>query len=85
MRGWMNGGKSYIRPVEINEVMRVGGGRVVASKSDKFKVGDIVSGSTGVQEYWIGAADSKYGAFYKIDPSFAPLPKVSQCTRHAGA
>lgn len=76
MRGWMNGGKSYIRPVEINEVMRAGGvGRVVESKSDKFKVGDIVSGSTGVQEYWIGAADSKYGAFYKIDPSFAPLPK----------
>ena len=50
MRGWMNGGKSYIRPLEINEVMRAGGvGRVVASSQTKFKVGDIVSGSTGVQ------------------------------------
>ena len=28
MRGWMNGGKSYIRPVEINEVMRAGQGGV---------------------------------------------------------
>ena len=30
MRGWMNVGKSYIRPVEIGEVMRAGGaGKVV--------------------------------------------------------
>ena len=37
MRGWMNEGKSYIRPVEIGEVMRAGGvGRVVASRSPKF-------------------------------------------------
>ena len=34
MRGWMNEGRSYIRPVEIGEVMRAGGvGRVVASRS----------------------------------------------------
>src|SRR5687768_11481052 len=26
MRGWMNEGKSYIRPVAIGEVMRAGGG-----------------------------------------------------------
>src|SRR3569833_2118874 len=41
MRGWMNEGKSYIRPVEIDDVMRAGGiGKVVASKSPKFAVGD---------------------------------------------
>lgn len=75
MRGWMNGGKSYIRPVDINEVMRAGGiGIVIASKSDRFQVGDYVSGSIGVQEYWTGKADDKYGAFYKIDPQLAPLP-----------
>lgn len=75
MRGWMNGGKSYIRPVEINEVMRAGGvGIVVASQSDRFAVGDYVSGSIGVQEYWTGMADDKYAGFYKIDPSLAPLP-----------
>ena len=76
MRGWMNEGKSYIRPVGIGEVMRAGGiGRVVASKSPKFAVGDYVSGATGVQQYWIGAADDKAAAFYKVDPSAAPLPK----------
>lgn len=76
MRGWMNEGKSYIPPVGIGEVMRAGGiGRVVASKSPKFAVGDFVSGGTGVQEYWIGAADDKTAAFYKVDPNAAPLPK----------
>lgn len=52
MRGWMNEGKSYIAPVEIGEVMRAGGiGKVIASKSDAFKVGDHVTGALGVQEY----------------------------------
>ena len=74
MRGWMNDAKSYIRPVAIGEVMRAGGvGEVVASKSPRFAVGDHVSGGTGVRQYWIGAADDKSAAFYKIDPALAPL------------
>ncbi|NHZ64783.1 NADP-dependent oxidoreductase [Massilia genomosp. 1] len=74
MRGWMNEGKSYIRPVAIGETMRAGGvGVIVASKSDKFAVGDTVSGGTGVQQYWVGAADDKSGNFYKIFPAMAPL------------
>ena len=76
MRGWMNEGKSYIPPVGIGEVMRAGGiGKVVASTSPKFAVGDFVSGGTGVQQYWMGAADDKTAAFYKVDPKAAPLPK----------
>ena len=76
MRGWMNEGKSYIPPVGIGEVMRAGGiGKVVESKSPKFAVGDFVSGGTGVQAYWTGAADDKTAAFYKVDPKAAPLPK----------
>jgi NADPH-dependent curcumin reductase len=76
MRGWMNEGKSYIRPVAIDEVMRAGGiGKVVASKSPKFAVGDYVSGSIGVQEYWTGPADDKIAGLYKVDPKAAPLPK----------
>ena len=75
MRGWMNEGKSYIRPVAIGEVMRAGGiGVVVASKSPKFAVGEHVSGSIGVQRYWSGAADDKTGAFIKVDAALAPLP-----------
>jgi NADPH-dependent curcumin reductase CurA len=74
MRGWMNEGKSYIRPVAIGETMRAGGvGVVVQSNSPKFAVGDHVSGGTGVQNYWIGAADDRTAAFFKIDPRMAPL------------
>ena len=74
MRGWMNEGKSYIRPVAIGEIMRAGGvGVVVASKSDKFAVGDHVSGGIGVQQYWVGAANDKSAGFFKIDPRMAPL------------
>jgi NADPH-dependent curcumin reductase len=52
MRGWMNEGKSYIPPVGIGEVMRAGGvGKVIASASPKFTVGDIVAGGLNVQEY----------------------------------
>ena len=76
MRGWMNEGKSYIRPVAIGEVMRAGGvGRVVASRSPLFKAGDYVSGGTGVQAYWVGPANDKSAAFVKIDPALAPLPQ----------
>jgi NADPH-dependent curcumin reductase CurA len=75
MRGWMNGGKSYIRPVEINEVMRAGGiGQVIQTKSPLFQVGDFVSGSLGAQEYWVGSATDKYAGFVKVDPALAPLP-----------
>lgn len=75
MRGWMNEGKSYIRPVELGEVMRAGGvGRVIASKSPKFAVGDTVSGGLGVQQYWTGPATDKTAALYKVDPKAAPLP-----------
>ncbi|WP_373991432.1 NADP-dependent oxidoreductase [Duganella sp. BuS-21] len=74
MRGWMNEGKSYIRPVAIGEVMRAGGvGVVVESASPKFALGDHVAGGTGVQRYWTGAADDKSGAFFKVDPKLAPL------------
>ncbi|CAM8624302.1 COG2130 Putative NADP-dependent oxidoreductases [Comamonadaceae bacterium] len=69
MRGWMNEGKSYIPPVGIGEVMRAGGvGVVVASKSDKFAVGDYVSAGFGVQEYiTLAAADFKRAGLVKID------------------
>ena len=69
MRGWMNDGKSYIPPVGIGEVMRAGGvGIVVASKNDKFAVGDVVSAGFGVQEYITVARDEmKRNGLVKID------------------
>jgi NADPH-dependent curcumin reductase CurA len=75
MRGWMNEGKSYIRPVAIGEVMRAGGiGKVVASKSPKLAVGDIVSGVVGVQQYWTGTADDKAAGLSKLHSPAVPLP-----------
>lgn len=72
MRGWMNEGKSYIEPMEIGSVMRAGSvGEVVASKNEKFRVGEFVSGHGGVQQYV--ATDGK--GFYQVDPKLAPLPK----------
>jgi NADPH-dependent curcumin reductase CurA len=71
MRGWMNDAKSYIPPVGIGEVMRAGGvGRVVASKNPRFNVGDVVTGSTGVQEY----AVSNGKDLHRVDPKAVPLP-----------
>ncbi len=71
MRGWMNEGKSYIRPVAIGEIMRAGGaGRVVVSKNPKFQAGDLVAGAFGVQEYAI--SDGK--GVQKVDTRFVPLP-----------
>lgn len=71
MRGWMNEGKSYIRPVKIGEVMRaLGAGVVVESKHPDFKAGDFVTAGTGVQEYAV--LDAK--ELVKVDTSFVPLP-----------
>jgi NADPH-dependent curcumin reductase CurA len=71
MRGWMNEGRSYVPPVGIGEVMRAGAaGRVIASKHDRFAVGDAVTGGLGVQEY----AFSDGAGLIKVDTKVAPLP-----------
>ncbi len=69
MRGWMNEGRSYIPPVGIGEVMRAGGvGRVIASKSAHFAVGDMVSAGFGVQQYLrLGADEFRRNGIVKID------------------
>src|SRR2546430_8687117 len=71
MRGWMNEGRSYIRPVEIGEVMRaLAVGRVIRSNNPAFAEGDHVVGAFGVQEY----ALSKGKGVTKVDPNLVPLP-----------
>jgi NADPH-dependent curcumin reductase len=77
MRGWMNDGKSYIRPVAIGEVMRAGGvGEVVVSNNAKFPVGSVVSSMCNVQDYCSlpGNLVEKVGTV-KIDLRVAPLEK----------
>ncbi|MEI7560554.1 MAG: NADP-dependent oxidoreductase [Actinomycetes bacterium] len=65
-RVWMTDVPGYLPPVQIGEVMRSGGvGRVVASKSDTYKEGQLVNGFTGWQDYVV-ASDSL---------PFTPLPE----------
>ncbi len=70
MRGRMNAGPSYARPVEVGEVME---GRavceVVKSNIPQFKPGDIVVAGTGWQEY----ALSDGPGVQKIDPALGPI------------
>ncbi len=70
MRGWMNEGKSYIPPVEINAVMRAGGvGKVIASNNPAFAVGDYVNAGLDVQEYCLISQENiKRSGIFKIDP-----------------
>ena len=71
MRGWMNESRSYVPPVGIGEVMRaLAIGQVVASRNPRFEVNKYVSGTLGVQEYFI--TDGK--ALMEVDPRIAPLP-----------
>ena len=71
MRGWMNQSRSYVPPVAIGEVMRaLALGQVVASKNPQFAVGKHVSGTFGVQEYFI----SEGKGLIEVDPRVAPLP-----------
>ncbi len=77
MRGWMNEGRSYIEAVGIGDVMRAGGvGRIIASDTPAFAVGDHVSGMLGVQQFCaIEAKALALTGLSRIDPGMAPLPK----------
>ena len=71
MRGWLNNSRSYIPPVELNEVMRAGSvGKVIQTQGEtKFKTGDFVSGWGGVQQYSISMGEG----YFKVDHDQAPL------------
>jgi NADPH-dependent curcumin reductase len=71
MRSWMNPGRSYVPPVEIDEVMRAGGiGRVVDSRHPDYAVGEHVYGVFGVQRY---AVSDGRGVIH-VDTQLAPAP-----------
>lgn len=72
MRGWMAEGRSYVKPVELGDVMRAGAiGVVEESNNQGFKEGDTVVGQFGVQQYAV--SDGK--GCYKVDPEQAPLER----------
>ena len=70
MRGRMNAGKSYAKPVEVGEVMEGRAiGEVVESKLTGYEVGDLVFAPIGWQEY----AVSDGTGLRKLDPSLRPI------------
>lgn len=70
MRGRMNDGDSYAKPVEVGAVMEGGAAcEVVTSKVAAFKAGDLVVARSGWQEY----ALSDGGGVQKIDPALGPI------------
>ena len=72
MRGWINESKSYVAPVGIGEVMRsYSVGAIDASNHPGFKVGEVVQGLLGVQQYAI----SDGSGIGRADLSKAPMER----------
>jgi len=70
MRGRMSDAPSYAKPVGIGEVMEGGTvSEVVASNSDKYRVGDIVLSRAGWQTHMV----SDGSGLRKLDPKLAPV------------
>jgi len=73
MRGRMNDAKNYAQPQPLGQTM-IGGtaGEVVASRHEKFAVGDTVVGMGGWQQYSVVDAN-QVGALRKVDTTHVPL------------
>jgi len=72
MRGWINDTKSYLPPVEIGAVMRGGciGKVIKCNNHPQYKVGDVLTGWGGVQQYINTNGDN----YYKVDVNLVPMP-----------
>jgi NADPH-dependent curcumin reductase CurA len=59
IRTWMDDAPGYLPPIEIGAVVRgFGAGAVVESRSERYRVGEIVFGMTDWQE-WVLATDER--------------------------
>jgi NADPH-dependent curcumin reductase CurA len=76
MRGRISKQKSYVKGVEVGELMSgETAGEVVASKHPQFKPGDKVTAPAGWQLYWSGKGD----LLTKVDASKVPLSYFLGC------
>jgi NADPH-dependent curcumin reductase len=66
IRTWMNDAPGYLPPIGIGDVIRSGGsGVVVESHSERYKVGDVVLGVTGWQEWAIASETNRFNVLPK--------------------
>jgi NADPH-dependent curcumin reductase CurA len=73
-RIWMGHQRAFMPPVSLGEVMRgVGVGEVIQSRREDLKIGDIVAGFVGWQEFCC-ADDQKLEAPLSVLPSPLPAP-----------
>jgi len=76
VRSWLNEADGYLPPVEIGEVIRcAGNGTVVATKSDAFAVGDVVTTLTGMQDFVV-VRDDVFSNRFPPGTAIAPLLSV---------
>lgn len=72
-RIWMSDVDQYMPPVQIGAVMRGGGiGQVVASKSPRFQVGDLVTGLVNWQDYSVARPNDPMPL--RLLPKGLPIP-----------
>jgi NADPH-dependent curcumin reductase CurA len=72
MRMYMIDGAGIEQPLQIGEVMRGRGvGRIVASRHPGYRVGEIVQGKLGWQEYSVSDG-SPYYMMYKVEQRLVP-------------
>ncbi len=76
IRTWMDDAPGYLPPIGIGEVVRSGGvGTIVASKSDRYKVGDLVFGTVGWQRYAVAGSGPQ--AMTTLPPGVDPLIAIN--------
>ncbi len=90
VRSWLSPAKGYLPPVELGEAVRCSStGRVVASRCDAYRVGDIVTTLAGWEEYSI-IRDDYFSTFLSSpDPdfdvaAFLALYGSTGCTAYIG-
>ena len=76
-RVWMSDIEQYMPPVAIGEVMRgLGIGRVVTSNSERWRVGDTVSGLLGWQDYTLARESDIFSPSSLPNDLPVPLPTM---------
>jgi len=90
VRSWLSPAKGYLPPVVVGEVVRCSTvGRVVATKCDRYAIGDVVTTLGGWEEFtvirddffstWLSAADPAYDT-----TAFLGLYGSTGCTAYIG-